>query len=94
LVSKCVLENTVNGIQAYDFGDRLVTDAKSIKWLSEYTDDNEEYNSQFFKHNLEKLILSEKPNVKRNVISKILHFISVDNFSKQYKKTKFDKTTV
>lgn len=94
LVSKCVLENTVNGIQAYDFGDRLVTDAKSIKWLSECTNDNEEYNSQFFKYNLEKLILSEKPNVKRTVISKILHFISVDNFSKQYKKTKFVKTTV
>jgi hypothetical protein len=94
LVNKCVLENTVYGIQAFDFGDRLKTDVRTIQWLSDYTIDNEEYNSRYFKLNFEKLILSEKPNFKRTVISKILHFISVDNFSKQYKKAKFDKTTV
>ncbi len=94
LVNKCVLENTVYGIQAYDFGDRLVADANSIKWLSDYTIDSEEYNSEFFKHSFEKLIHSRKPNFQRTVISKILHFITVDNFSKQYKKAKFGKTTV
>jgi hypothetical protein len=47
LVDICVLENNVYGIQAYDFGDRLKADAKSIQWLSEYTIDNDVYNSRF-----------------------------------------------
>ena len=93
LVNKFVIENSAYGIQAYDFGDRLKADAKSIQWLSDYTIDNDEYNSHYFNHNLEKLILSEKPNFQRTVISKILHFITVDNFTNQYKKAKFEKTT-
>jgi asparagine synthase (glutamine-hydrolysing) len=94
LVNKYVLENTVYGVQSYDFGDRLTTDTKSIQWLSNYQIDKDEYNSQFYKHNLEKLIFSEKPNFKRTVISKVLHFISVHNFSRNFKKAKFVKTTV
>jgi len=87
LVNKRVLENTKPGIQAFDFADRLMSDSKSIQWLLDYKIEEGSYNLLLYKNNLEKLMHSVKPNFERIAISKILHFISVHNFSRNFKKS-------